>query len=410
MSTPQAVVRSSRTANANPTVAAVHTRALALTLAHVVGNSISLEEMLLEATTDDDHDRFLDSAPAALARPHAQSLSLVPTLCRSRITRRSTWSSRTRVIHLGVPPNHVHSRSLASSSLSFHPLRQQLHLSAFGPGVSPPGSSGVSPIPGHSAGGNRVGASGPLPAPGQVHTYQRRIFAPPVTSVPVKKSKLGSSQSLGANGTVLTLGPMGRLIAAPSTIQGGGYPPTNAQGQRICRQCGLPRRYKEGKCVEKWGPGPEGLGTVCDRCRKKMKRQPAAIHPSSHHQNSLNGRPGPDLFARFGPNGTVLSSPPYGCHEREGDEQQRPIPSPHAQSARTGSQRLPPTPPYIATLPGSSVNDDDDVFEIMTEGRSCPVSSGASEGFVWWATHERQRGHIFCSRLASRLGRVSSQR
>ncbi|KIK28217.1 hypothetical protein PISMIDRAFT_607563 [Pisolithus microcarpus 441] len=52
----------------------------------------------------------------------------------------------------------------------------------------------------------------------------------------------------------------------------GTYPPTNSDGQRICRQCGLPGRYKEGKCVEKWGPGPEGPGTVCDRCRKKMKR------------------------------------------------------------------------------------------------------------------------------------------
>ncbi|KAG8766950.1 hypothetical protein FRC12_006537 [Ceratobasidium sp. 428] len=47
---------------------------------------------------------------------------------------------------------------------------------------------------------------------------------------------------------------------------------TNPQGQRTCRQCGLPGRYKDGKCVEKWGPGPEGPGTVCDRCRKKMKR------------------------------------------------------------------------------------------------------------------------------------------
>jgi len=44
------------------------------------------------------------------------------------------------------------------------------------------------------------------------------------------------------------------------------FPATNAQGQRICRQCGLPGRYKDGKCVEKWGPGPMGPGTVCDRC------------------------------------------------------------------------------------------------------------------------------------------------
>ena len=49
------------------------------------------------------------------------------------------------------------------------------------------------------------------------------------------------------------------------SIGGGGFPGTNAQGQRICRQCGLPGRYKDGKCVEKWGPGPEGPGTVCDR-------------------------------------------------------------------------------------------------------------------------------------------------
>ena len=42
-------------------------------------------------------------------------------------------------------------------------------------------------------------------------------------------------------------------------------PNLNAQGQRTCRQCGQPGRYKDGKCVEKWGPGPAGPGTVCDR-------------------------------------------------------------------------------------------------------------------------------------------------
>ncbi|KAG9089261.1 Delta(24)-sterol C-methyltransferase [Ceratobasidium sp. UAMH 11750] len=46
----------------------------------------------------------------------------------------------------------------------------------------------------------------------------------------------------------------------------------NAQGQRTCCQCGLADQHKDGKRVEKWGPGPEGPGTVCDRCRKKMKR------------------------------------------------------------------------------------------------------------------------------------------
>ncbi|EIN04241.1 hypothetical protein PUNSTDRAFT_55576 [Punctularia strigosozonata HHB-11173 SS5] len=135
---------------------------------------------------------------------------------------------------------------------------------------------------------------GPLPAPGQLQTYQTHIFAPPVTGAPVKKPKGGAppmplpgpgtapqghavqQQPLvpaGSTGSVMTLGPNGSVISGPSTVGGpGGFPPTNNSGQRICRQCGVAGRYKDGKCVEKWGPGPEGPGTVCDRCRKKMKR------------------------------------------------------------------------------------------------------------------------------------------
>ncbi|KAJ6520797.1 hypothetical protein DFH09DRAFT_1331624 [Mycena vulgaris] len=51
---------------------------------------------------------------------------------------------------------------------------------------------------------------------------------------------------------------------------GGPFPPTNAANQRICQQCGLPRCYKEGKCIEKWGPGPLGPGTVY--AAKRWKR------------------------------------------------------------------------------------------------------------------------------------------
>ena len=32
-------------------------------------------------------------------------------------------------------------------------------------------------------------------------------------------------------------------------------PRPKSQGQRICRQSGLPARYKDGKCVKKWGSG-----------------------------------------------------------------------------------------------------------------------------------------------------------
>lgn len=70
----------------------------------------------------------------------------------------------------------------------------------------------------------------------------------------------------------VSAGPTGSVISGPSAIGGGGFPPTNEHGQRICRQCGLPGRYKEGKCVEKWGPGPEGPGTVCDRYAARFAR------------------------------------------------------------------------------------------------------------------------------------------
>ncbi|TRM58299.1 hypothetical protein BD626DRAFT_573726 [Schizophyllum amplum] len=45
----------------------------------------------------------------------------------------------------------------------------------------------------------------------------------------------------------------------------------NAEGKRICGECGTPGREIDGKCVEKWGPGPKGRGTVCSKCRKKMR-------------------------------------------------------------------------------------------------------------------------------------------
>ena len=73
------------------------------------------------------------------------------------------------------------------------------------------------------------------------------------------------------------LGASGSVISGPTNAGGGGYPPTNASGQRICRQCGQPGRYKEGKCVEKWGPGPEGPGTVCDRSVQPFTDIRAAI-------------------------------------------------------------------------------------------------------------------------------------
>ncbi|KIO09614.1 hypothetical protein M404DRAFT_276429 [Pisolithus tinctorius Marx 270] len=152
---------------------------------------------------------------------------------------------------------------------------------------------------------------GPLEQPGELRTYQTHVFAPPVTGAPTKKGKMSlangaptlptpsntSTSSTAPPQTPTTSHPLASSTSANlshphphhvGTAHGhpqqqppqptvhrtpaGTYPPTNSLGQRICRQCGLAGRYKEGKCVEKWGPGPEGPGTVCDRCRKKMKR------------------------------------------------------------------------------------------------------------------------------------------
>ncbi|KAH8093184.1 SecY subunit domain-containing protein [Phellopilus nigrolimitatus] len=53
----------------------------------------------------------------------------------------------------------------------------------------------------------------------------------------------------------------GATALQAAALPGDGLPAQIAQGQRICRQCGVPGRYKDSKRVEKWGPGPEGPRT-----------------------------------------------------------------------------------------------------------------------------------------------------
>ena len=123
---------------------------------------------------------------------------------------------------------------------------------------------------------------GPLDQPGEQWMYQTHIFSPPVTGAPMKKGKLGLSVSFHAPSRVAltssqwpadqdlfllhpshqALRPHHQLrqsqflsppLALPQqrSPHHTPYPPTNAQGQRICRQCGLVGRYKDGKCVKK---------------------------------------------------------------------------------------------------------------------------------------------------------------
>ncbi|KAI0640650.1 hypothetical protein C8Q79DRAFT_1114008 [Trametes meyenii] len=348
-------------------------------------SSTSIDEMLLEATTTPADDR---TGPDGHLHPRAAHPAQHLHPSSSSRHRSPSPNGRSSEYHLAVSSQHARSR--AHSSVQLHPSAH-----AAGAVGSPPG---------------------PLAVPGQVQTYQTHIFAPPVTGAPVKKSKLsGAGSALSANGSVLTLGPTGSVISGPSSLGGGGFPPTNAQGQRICRQCGLPGRYKEGKCVEKWGPGPEGPGTVCDRCRKKMKRverrgtldgqsaaaqmhhAPAAIHPSgapqaapgsgaytngrsvhrsdtmhihpssqSQSQSQPHSQPPSQSRSALGPGGTQLisssGSSPYGRHDRDREYDRGG--SPHSRYSSSGgrpsaSGRSPQIHPHIATLPGASVEDED---------------------------------------------------
>ncbi len=84
---------------------------------------------------------------------------------------------------------------------------------------------------------------------GQVIGSQHASMMNPVPPVPVEAAP-----------------QLSRPVAPTSSFTADGLP------KRTCKQCGQPGRYKDSKCVEKWGPGPQGPGTVCDRCRKKMKR------------------------------------------------------------------------------------------------------------------------------------------
>ena len=101
----------------------------------------------------------------------------------------------------------------------------------------------------------------------------QHIFTLSVTGLPMKKTTLGTMGSVTTMIGMWDLFSLPSLVltspqaitAAPSAIGSGRLPATNSQGQRIYRQCGLPDRYKDSKCVEKWGPSPEGPSTVCDR-------------------------------------------------------------------------------------------------------------------------------------------------
>jgi hypothetical protein len=240
-------------------------------------SSLSLDEMIIQATSQEQRSAAHADAPRRpVPVPHEHGLVGAPDVGYERALeaqRAAASAAGGYEARGGMEAYDSHgrprSRSDAIPTGASESIGQRLAKfgPATGPGLPPAAAAGSGAQTGLSA----PPASGPLPQPGQVQTYQTHIFAPPVTGAPVKKSRstfVNSGPGLpgpGTTGSVMTLGANGQVIAGPSGLGPGGFPATNTQGQRICRQCGMPGRYKDGKCVEKWGPGPEGPGTVCDR-------------------------------------------------------------------------------------------------------------------------------------------------
>ena len=162
-------------------------------------------------------------------------------------------------IFRNMHPGGMESVSQQRGSVSFpHPSAaggESTHSSSRGviypPGQEPPNSTGSSRVT-HFL----PPQLGP-PQPKKIYHHSKSITLPP-----------GSGSIPGGPGGA-TAGPPG---PGGNAIRGPGPGPPNGQPVRTCKSCGEPGRYKDGRCVEKWGPGPHGPGTVCDRCRKKMKR------------------------------------------------------------------------------------------------------------------------------------------
>ncbi|KAH7099320.1 hypothetical protein BKA62DRAFT_314330 [Auriculariales sp. MPI-PUGE-AT-0066] len=88
----------------------------------------------------------------------------------------------------------------------------------------------------------------------------------PALQPPRKKHAASASvSSLPSTASTPSASGTTAATASQAPTQQALFPSHNAQGQRQCRACGQAGRYKDGKCVEKWGPGPAGPGTVCDR-------------------------------------------------------------------------------------------------------------------------------------------------
>ena len=215
-------------------------------------------------------------------------------------------------------------------------------------------------------------------------TYQTHVFAPVVTGAPTKKGSSSSksfiekppNHSFAVNPQPSSSKSLNNGVGPPTypfTPPAIPIPSHNEEGQRLCRQCGQAGRYKDGKCVEKWGPGPLGPGTVCDRCRKKMKRverrgtldgsSQGQVHSGSFREEMPQNQPPPPPQS-LGRTDTVLSQsgfespamrpmepPPPPRQSSSLSPQITKRPSPQTRTPPMSSPRTHPPAPTPARVP-----------------------------------------------------------
>ncbi|KIJ96325.1 hypothetical protein K443DRAFT_682397, partial [Laccaria amethystina LaAM-08-1] len=215
--------------------------------------SLDVDEMLLRATTADEINGIAANQPPPMA-----SLPLPTTTTSQNGSPHLRHHSRRHGEDgAGSRRVHVYQGQQAQEGAGYaYPANQSVPRKELSSGV------GLQQQPG--GGGQQLG---PLVQPGQVLQYHTHVFAPVVTGAPMKKPKYSVSESsIGGGGSV------GALAGA-----GGG-----------------------GAGVGEMGPGPMGPGTVCDRCRKKMKRverrgtldsqqQMAVMHQHQQQQQPSRG-------------------------------------------------------------------------------------------------------------------------
>ncbi|PPQ90587.1 hypothetical protein CVT25_006107 [Psilocybe cyanescens] len=370
---------------------------------HSSSGSMDVDEMLIEATTGDTGNGtpngagrgYLDS-PHHHPQQHQQSHQhhLNQQLVASEVRRRSERDASPRA----YPSSNIsNSNNIAVTSANPYPPQHPSSTS----------------YPANQSAPVSLRSSGTLQASPQNQSqasHVNHVFAPVVTGAPTKKTKfpntpVGSITGPGLSGSGPSLDAPSAPVQPPAAATP--YPPTNSDGQRICRQCGIVGRYKDGKCVEKWGPGPMGPGTVCDRCRKKMKRverrgtleqqqqQQVAVLQAQQQQHQPRTNSHAQLPSSQGSERSLNRSDTILTHqashgpqtfavsrnERDRDESTHTsshLRSTHASNTTASfskSQRHAPTPPSIASLREQHDDDDDDHADQERDPEQLPTSN-----------------------------------